>query len=103
MSDDDKDDQPEADALPDKAKLAQEWQSDIQLTESENGLPSAPSYEEAMTCSYPILPSLAVESSVMHRAQQPMHQLQPYSTTGRQPHSGNFSKFENRQNLFNFH
>lgn len=79
----------DADELPDKAKLAQEWQSAIQCTEAENGSPTAPSYEEAMTCSYPVLPSLTLESSVIN--QQPMIQLQPYSTAVSQPHAGNSS------------
>lgn len=84
---DDKDEQPEAVPLPDKAKLIAELHTEIQLTELKHGGPTAPSYEEAISCSYPALPA---ESSSMHTVQQPMYQSPRYSSAPmvHQPHSG---------------
>lgn len=90
---DDKYEQPQAVPLPDKAKLIAELHSEIQLNELKHAGPTAPSYEEAISCSYPALPAA---SSSMPRAEQPMHQSPPYSSSSyssapvvRQPHSGN--------------
>lgn len=60
--------------LPDKNKLFEQLNSEMQMTELKNARPTAPSYEETMASSYPVLP---VESSTMHRFQQPMCQSAP--------------------------
>lgn len=86
MTDDKHDEQADAVPLPDKVKLFEELHSEMQR-ELKCASPTAPSYEEAMVCSYPVLP---VESSTMHRVQQPSYQSAPYSSAlTSQPHSGN--------------
>lgn len=76
--------------LPSKAKLIEELHSGIQMPELKDGGPTAPSYEEAISCSYPALP---VQSASMQGAQPPMHQQSPpYHAPPPmvgQPHNGN--------------
>lgn len=71
---DGRDQEAKAAPLPDKARIIQELHSGIQLTEMKDESPTAPSYEEAISCSYPVLP---VESTSMQRAQPPMHHQSP--------------------------
>lgn len=71
---DDKHEESEAAPLPDKAKIIEELHSGIQLTTLKEEGATAPSYEEAISSSYPVLP---VESSSMQRAQSPMHYPSP--------------------------
>lgn len=84
---DHKNEQPEADPLPDKAKLIAELHSDIQLNELKHGGATAPSYEEAISCPYPALPAESSSSTAMY-------QSPPY-TSGpvvHQPHPGKKKK-----------
>lgn len=80
--------------LPDKARIIQELHSGIQLNELKDEGPTAPSYEEAISSSYPVLP---VESTSMQRAQPPMHhQSPPYHSPPpvvSQPQHGNLLFF----------
>lgn len=60
--------------LTDKAKIIEELHSGIQLNDLRDAGPTAPSYEEAISSSYPVLP---VQSASMQRAQPPMHHQSP--------------------------
>lgn len=86
---DDKDLEPEAAPLPDKARLIEELHSGSPLAELKDEGPTAPSYEEA--CSYPVLP---VELVSMQRAQPPLHhqsiQYHAPPPVVSQPQHGNF-------------
>lgn len=71
---DDRDHERKAAPLSDKARIIEELHSGIQSNELEDKGPTAPSYEEAIKSSYPVLP---VESASMQRAQPPMHHQSP--------------------------